>query len=364
MRIRQYLSQHETIEDLPLITESAVVADVSAMDRNRNDEVLDELRATLDEHGTDEWRENRPAADDACEDWIGEQLGQADHIEGDTPLDRYLSENPRDGTPGRKLTALQERYLQPYPSLLQIRVETDEPVEFAAGQYISVRYEDTTRVYSISSSPTRDELEFCIGRVPGGEMTSELAVELEPGDTVTLRGPYGELVLEDPSSRDVVFLATGTGVAPLKSMIDYLFEEEWDRYEGEQRDVWLFLGALWKDSVPYYDVFQEYAEERSNFHFVPTVDMESFLTDWDGETAFVQQTLVKYLDEDALDDQSLPEEFERFREEGPRYSISARLRPDRMEVYACGLSAMVTSLVDVVERLGVPPEHTQFEGFG
>ncbi|WP_348642980.1 FAD-binding oxidoreductase [Natronomonas gomsonensis] len=130
-------------------------------------------------------------------------------------------------------------------------------------------------MYSIASSPTHDELEFCVRRVPGGQMTSELAVDLEVGETVRLRGPYGELLLEEPSSRDVVFLATGTGVAPLKSMIDYLFETERDQYEGRPRDIWLFLGAAWGDTLPYREVFESYANRRDNFHFVPTVSRES-----------------------------------------------------------------------------------------
>ena len=364
MRIRRHLAQHETAEELPLVTESAVVTDVSAMDRNRTDEVVTELRVTLDEHGTDAWRRDRPSTDEACEDWLGEQLDEVDHLDGGTPLTRYVSEGDQADAVGEKLTALQERYLQPYPSLLRITVETDDPVEFAAGQYISLRYQETTRVYSIASSPTCAELEFCVGRVPGGQMTSELAVDLDAGDTVTLRGPYGELLLEEPSPRGIVFLATGTGAAPLKSMIESLFATGRDRYEETVRDVWLILGGAWEDTLPYRETFQSYADEYDNFHFVPTVSRESYLTEWTGETAYVQYTLAKYLADGVVDGQSLPAAFERYRTKPPRYPIDARLDPSQLEVYACGLDAMVTSLVDAVERLGVPPEHTQFEGFG
>lgn len=364
MRIRQHLSQHETAEQLPLVTESAVVTDVSAMDRNRADDVVEELRVTLDEHGTDAWSRDRRATDEACEDWIGEQLDSVDHLDGGTPLTRYVPAEDHTGPLGEKVTALQRRYLQPYPSLLRITVETDEPVAFAAGQYLSVRYQETTRVYSIASAPTRDELEFCVGRVPGGQMTSELAVDLEAGDTVTLRGPYGELLLDDPSPRDIVFLATGTGVAPLKSMIDYLFETGRDRDGETIRDIWLILGGGWEDTLPYHEVFQAYATERDNFHYVPTVSRESYLTEWTGETAYVQYVLAKYLDDSVISGGALPAEFERHRTEPARTAIDARLDPSQLEVYACGLNAMVSSLVDAAEQLGVPPEHTDFEGFG
>ena len=364
MQVREHLSQHEAAEDLPLITESAEVTDVSAMDRSRNDEVLAELRSTLDEHGAAEWRRERPSGDEAREEWIRDRLDPIDHLEGGAPLNEYLPADERDGPPDEKLSALQGRYLQPYPSLLSITVETDDPVEFLPGQYLAIRYRDTARVYSVASSPERDEIEFCVRRVPGGRLTSDLAVELDVGDTVTLRGPYGDLLLEDPSRRDLVFLATGTGVAPLKSMIDYVFETGRDRYEGEQRDVWLILGGAWTDTLPYRDAFRSYASEHDNFHFVPTVSRESYLTEWEGETAYVQYSLVKYLDDDALGDRSLPGSFERYREQEPAYPIDARLDPSNVEVYACGLNAMVYGLVDAVERLGVPARHTQFEGFG
>ncbi|MFC4550096.1 MULTISPECIES: FAD-binding oxidoreductase [Halorussus] len=364
MRVRQHLSQHEAVEDLPLLTESAVVTDVTAMDRNRTDEVLAELRATLDEHGTPEWHRERPPDDEACDDWLAERLAPVDHQKGATPLGRFLPEDRRTDDVGGKLAALQGRFLEPYPSLLRVTVEADEPVEFQPGQYLSVRYRGVSRVYSIASSPTRDEIEFCVRRVPGGRMTSELAVNLRAGERVTLRGPYGDFLLEEPSRRDLVFLATGTGVAPLKSMIDYAFETGLDRYEGRPRDVWLVLGGAWEDSLPYHETFRSYASERANFHYVPTLSREVYLTDWDGETDYVQFSLMKYVDDDAVDRRRLPWRFESHLRDPPAYSIPARLDPSNLEVYACGVNAMVYSLVDAVEHLGVPPEHTQFEGFG
>lgn len=101
---------------------------------------------------------------------------------------------------------------------------------------------------------------------------------LAVGDHLSIRGPFGgEFVLQEPSTRDLVFLATGTGVAPLKSMIDYCFEEGLDEYRGTRRDVWLFLGASWVDDLPNYDAFRELSTARDNFHFVPTASRESFL---------------------------------------------------------------------------------------
>ena len=364
MPLRDPHSQCEAAEEMPILTESAVVTDVAAMDHNRNREVVAELRETLEVHGSEAWRHEVPSGQHARERWIEAKLDPIDHLEGGTPLNDYLAEGWRSGAVGEKVAALQARYLRPYPSLMKIVVETTDPIDFVAGQYLSIHYEDVARVYSVSSSPEREEIEFCVRRVPGGRMTSEMAVDLEVGDEVTLRGPYGDLTLEEPSTRDVVFLATGTGVAPLKSMIDYCFETGRDQIGEDARDVWLFLGAAWRDTLPYAEAFHACDDDRPNFHFVPTLSREAYLTDWDGETDYVQYALAKYLDEEATGDLALPAEFERYRREGPPYPIDARLDPSSMEVYACGLDAMVTSLVDAVDRIGVPDEHVQFEGFG
>ncbi|MFB6080514.1 MAG: FAD-binding oxidoreductase [Haloferacaceae archaeon] len=361
MDVRPHLSQHETAERLPLITESATVTEVAAMDRSRNDAVVRAIRRTLDRSDGDDWRRERPGTDAARRRWIRKRLESSDE---DAPLNAYLAPRDRDGRTSDALAALQDRFRRPYPSLLRVRIDSDEPVEFVAGQYVCVRYHGTTRPYSVASSPTRDGLEFCIRRVPGGELTSDIAETLSTGDTVALRGPYGEFVMEPPSRRDLVFLATGTGVAPLKSMIDYCFETDRDRYRGERRDVWLFLGAAWEDDLPYCDHFRALDAGHENFHFVPTLSREEHLTDWEGETAYVQHALVKYVDPAALADVDLPRAFERARDQAPRVPVAERLDPDSMEVYACGINAMVYALVTAVEHLGVPENHTQFEGFG
>ncbi|MFB6280668.1 MAG: FAD-binding oxidoreductase [Haloferacaceae archaeon] len=364
MEVRPHLSQHETAKRLPLITESAVVTEVEAMDRSRNDAVVRAIRRTLDRSDGVAWRRIRPESDGACRRWIRERLERVGPGDRHAPLNRYLAPGDATGRRASRLVALQERFIRPYPSLIRVTVETDEPVEFVAGQYVSVRYRGTTRPYSVASSPTRDDLEFCIRRVPGGELTSDLAETLSEGDVVTLRGPYGDFVMEPPSKRDLVFLATGTGVAPFRSMIDYCFETGRNVHRGDPRDVWLFLGCAWEDDLPYRERFRALAAEHDRFHFVPTLSREEYLTDWDGETAYVQHALVKYVDPDALADVDLPRAFERYRGEPPAVRTDARIDPGSAEVYACGINAMVYALVAAVERLGVPERHTQFEGFG
>lgn len=352
MHLRTHLAHHDVIDQLPLVTDSAHVTDVTAMDIDRTKEVVRTIAALVETHG---------------------ESGAAEHIAGgktDTEtldlatVTEFLAKDVEDTTLSRALRMLFGRYDRPHPSLLRVRLETETQVEFVPGQYVGINYHRVPRAYSLTSVPHQPYLELCIRRVPRGRLTSQLATELEIGDQVTVRGPYGALALEDKSDRDLVFLATGTGVAPFKSMIDYTFQAGWDTYEGERRDVWLFLGAAWEDDLPYRKEFRALADEHPNFHFLPTLSRERYLSDWNGETSYVQNALVKYLDEDAVTSGSLGPEQERYLTAAPRYDLDARLDPAGMEVYACGINAMVYSLVDTVERIGVPKEHIQLEGYG
>ena len=336
MEVRPYKGQHARAEELPLVTDSARVTDVEAMDERRHREVRSALAEVLDHFAVSV--EQEP-------DW--------DRIERD--LDRVdASRRVRN-----RVAVLRERYERPFPTLLRFRFETDEPFDFVAGQYVSIRYRGRTRAYSVASSPNRDETELCVRRVPGGRLSPTLCENLREGDELTVRGPYGEFLLADPSERDAVFVATGTGVTPFKSMIDYAFEEGWD----EGRDVWLVLGAAWKDDLPYREEFRELASERSNFHFVPTLSREPYLSDWKGETAYVQNVLFKYLVDDAVIPR-LDRNAEQYLLQAPDYEIDSRLDPRRMEVYACGINAMIYSLRETVDKLGVPEEYVSLEGYG
>jgi ferredoxin-NADP reductase len=344
VEIREHASQHDAISDLPLVTESARVTRVGKMDQDRRPEVTEAISRWLDEHGL----ADRYGPIDDQGDWDG--------------LNERLA---RDGYPrvARRISTLVERYDRPKPMLARVRFETDADVEFLAGQYVGFRYDDTSRAYSLASSPTRDHLEICVRRVPGGRLSPKICDGMDVGDEVTVRGPYGDLVLQDQSERDVVFLATGTGVAPFKSMIDYVFETGRDEYEGSQRDVWLFLGAAWKDDLPYREQFRKLQRTHENFHFVPCLSREPALTDWEGESDYVQNALLKHVDPASVTT-GFGEYLERWIRKHPVSGVDARIAPSNVDVYACGINAMVYSLVKEVERLGVPESRITSEGFG
>jgi len=341
--VRTHISQHDAVADLPLVTESATVTGVERMDQDRRPEVTAAINRWLGERGFADGY----GPVEGPEDWGG--------------LREALTE--ADPELARRVATLTERYDRPKPMLVRARFRTDADLEYVAGQYVGLQYEGTPRAYSLASSPTEDELEICVRRVPGGKLSPRLCDDLAVGDELTVRGPYGELVLGDHSPRDMLFLATGTGVAPLRGMIEYVFETGRDTYEGQPRDVWLFLGAAWRDDLPYREFFRDLQHRHDNFHFVPCLSRELALSDWDGETDYVQHALLKHTDPTTVTT-ALGERLERWIAREPRSGVDARLDPTSAEVYACGINAMVYSLVKAAERLGIPPERIESEGFG
>lgn len=334
--------------------QAAVVTSTTPMDRERNGEIeaaLDADREML------------------VESLGGEPPGDVTDAEAwDDAIERFADagKDHLAETMASKVEALRERAERSSPSLLRLRFRPEEPFEFVPGQYARISYEEEApRVYSIASSPNRDEIELCIRRVPGGELTPDLCDRTVEGDELFLRGPYGdEFLLQDPTERDLVFVATGTGAAPFKSMIDYVFEEGLDEYEGEERDVWLFLGASWVDDLPYREAFLDLAAEHDNFHPVMTCSRESYMGNWDGETEYVQHTLLKYLDPDCVDTDTLPPDTTEFVGSEPAEDIDARIDPENAEVYVCGIGAMCNSVREVIEPLGVPDLYYEEESYG
>jgi NAD(P)H-flavin reductase/hemoglobin-like flavoprotein len=130
-------------------------------------------------------------------------------------------------------------------------VQPMQPLEFRAGQYLSVECPRIQprlwRTYSIANAPRRDNtLEFHVRAVGAGWVSSALVRRLEVGDMIRLAAPMGSMTLDRRSTRDTVFIAGGTGLAPIKSLL-----EELTRY-NRTRWVHVFFGARNREDL--YDL--------------------------------------------------------------------------------------------------------------
>ncbi len=110
------------------------------------------------------------------------------------------------------------------PTVFELSFETDKQLQFEAGQFISIvipgagpKGRDLRRAYSIASSPEKHPIELCVKLVEGGPGTQYL-YRLRPNDIFKGIAPYGDFTYQVKPKRHACFIATGTGIAPFRSM--------------------------------------------------------------------------------------------------------------------------------------------------
>jgi ferredoxin-NADP reductase len=160
-------------------------------------------------------------------------------------------------------TVLKSIYLTPTIKSIWLRVDRSE-LHFLPGQSVWPRFERDGRkfskIYSIASSPSHcPEIELCVSRVG---WSSAFLQDLEVGQCLPLRGPYGLMTLAELPDRPRLYLAEGSGIAPLKSQIDWLYES------GFSQPVWLVqANPETPDQLPYRDYWQQLSQTWSFFHY-------------------------------------------------------------------------------------------------
>jgi ferredoxin-NADP reductase len=162
---------------------------------------------------------------------------------------------------------------------------------FAAGQFISLTLaqdsQEYTRAYSIASPPRVDgRFDLCLNRVPGGIFSNYLC-DLACGAEMEFTGPHGFFTVERPVRHDLIFIATGTGIAPIRGILADLFARE----PASPHQVWLLFGVRHPETILYREEFERLAREHPDFHFVPTLSRPP--AHWQGATGYVQEQLRK-----------------------------------------------------------------------
>ena len=223
--------------------------------------------------------------------------------------------------------------LSEFTKHLELEVTGVTHFGFVPGQWLSVKTntpegEEMTRAYSIASPPPENgHVAFCLNRVQDGFMSNHLC-DLTEGEKITFQGPFGDFILRPPL-RDTVFIATGTGIAPFRSMLHWLLAEP-DRHQG--RDFWLLFGARHEPDIYYREEFEHLAAKHANFHFLPTLSRAG--DDWKGLRGYVQQHLGEIVG----------------------------MRTD-MHAYICGLDKMVKANRELLKSLGWDRTSIRYEKY-
>jgi len=193
-----------------------------------------------------------------------------------------------------------------------------EELSYAAGQFVSFTHEvggkQITRAYSTASPSKGNRFELCLNRVDEGVFSPHL-FGMEPGDTVEMQGPLGYFTWRQPI-RDSILVATGTGIAPFRGMLQEYLEA------GGKREMTLIFGVRYEASLLYREEFERMADEHPNFHFRPTLSRPG--EEWAGRTGHVQRHVLEAV--------------------GERRDI---------DVYVCGMKAMVDDVRQQLKAIGL-----------
>jgi Na+-transporting NADH:ubiquinone oxidoreductase subunit F len=167
---------------------------------------------------------------------------------------------------------------------------------------------------------------------PPGIVSSYL-FSLEPGDCVTIAGPYGHFFAQE-SDREMVFIGGGAGMAPLRSHI-----VEQLRHRETRRTITFWYGARSREDVFYQEEFNRLQQEFDNFRWTVALSEPRPDDDWSGPTGFIHEVV-----------------YDRYLKQHPA--------PEECEYYLCGPPMMSQAVLNMLDSLGVEPESIFFDDFG
>lgn len=176
---------------------------------------------------------------------------------------------------------------------IQIPELTD--FSFKPGQFITFdlpiheKKNKRWRSYSIASHPDgSNEIELVIVLLEGGLGSTYLFNEIKVGSELNLRGPLGVFTLPEHMDRDIFFICTGTGIAPFRSMVKYLEEQQLPH-----PDMHLIFGTRYIKDLLYADEMRSLAERMPKFHYHPTLSRET--DEWQGLRGYVHEVYESLL---------------------------------------------------------------------
>ncbi len=206
---------------------------------------------------------------------------------------------------------------------------TPSDFKFQAGQFLSINFgENKWRAYSIASSPREKEVELAVRLVPNG-VASEIFRESKINDEFVFKGPFSDFhIAED--AEEIIFCATGTGIAPIRSMIGGM-------ENIKNKKIKLFYGGKNENDLPYLNEVRKWDNE--NFEVFLGLSREIEEKNWENETFIKAEKcrITKFLEEETFNDKCV--------------------------FYLCGNGKMVESVCDILAKKGIDQKKIFFERF-
>ena len=215
--------------------------------------------------------------------------------------------------------------------IVYLKLPANERLMFLPGQYIDILLKDgTRRSFSMANPPHDDEfMQLHIRHVPGGAFTDHVFKTMKERDILRFEGPFGTFFLREESDKPIVFVASGTGFAPIKAVIEAAFKK------GVARPMTLYWGARRPKDVYLNALPERWAAEHPGFRYVPVISEALPEDNWTGRTGFVHRAVME----------DIPD-------------LSA------YQVYACGVPVMVDSARrDFTQKCRLPENEFYADSF-
>lgn len=210
---------------------------------------------------------------------------------------------------------------------VQLRLPPSANFKYNSGQYVNIIKGELKRSYSIANNFKENRvLTFYIKKYEEGSMSKYWFDEAKENDLLRIEGPLGSFFLRETEMENIIFIATGTGIAPIKAMLESIIESA---KQFQNKNIWVFVGARYEK-----DLFWNINEVNPfpNLNFIPVLSRSS--EDWNGERGYVQDVVIKL---------SIP--------------------LSNTHVYACGSNKMIESAKATLVEMGLDKKNFFSDAF-
>jgi CDP-4-dehydro-6-deoxyglucose reductase, E3 len=219
--------------------------------------------------------------------------------------------------------------------IIYLKLPANERLQFLAGQYIDILMKDgKRRSFSLANAPHDDELlQLHVRNYAGGTFAEHVFTRMKERDILRFEGPFGTFFLREDSDKPIIFIASGTGFAPVKSILEHVFRDRNPR--SSARKMKLYWGNRTRADLYMPDLPEGWQRQHDNFAFIPVLSDASPNDNWDGRTGFVHQAVLQDFDD-----------------------------LSEFQVYACGAPAMVEAAHrDLTSLRGLPEDEFFSDAF-
>lgn len=226
-------------------------------------------------------------------------------------------------------------HVAPDVMIIYLKLPANERLQFLAGQYIDILMKDgKRRSFSLANAPHDDELlQLHVRNYRGGTFAEHVFTRMKERDILRFEGPLGTFFLREDSDKPIVFVASGTGFAPVKSILEHVFHVSNTR--DKARKMVLYWGNRTKADLYMANLADSWQREHDNFTFIPVLSEAPPSDNWNGRSGLVHQAVLQDFSD-----------------------LSGH------QVYACGAPAMVEAAhKDLTSLRGLPEEEFFSDAF-